>query len=410
MIVTLVTIPTLSVAAEANNKQVSNENNGKPVVILLSVDGLAGHYFNKSTETNNHLKNLNKLARKGLFSTNVLPVFPSKTFPNHLSIVTGDYPSQHGIIHNSFYRRDKQQRYKLGAGKNDSSWLTAEPIWVTATKQGVIAATYFWPESEAIIDHTQAKYMMPYQHHTPNQQRLDKILEWLKLSDQERPQLITSYFSIVDSAGHDYGTHSLQLHNAIASIDKLLANFYQELQTFDFPISLVIVSDHGMLNVTDSVDITSLNLPEQSEQVVNGGTQLYIYESNPQHQTKIIEKLEVAQKNHKGKYSVYRNGNFPKHWHLNKTNNVIPDIIVSAHASVEFVYDNRSNAATHGYDVQQAPQMKAMFLALSPQLKQGVLPQFENIHIYALIAHLLNIKTDPDKPASLTPFKPYLVQ
>ena len=94
----------------------------KTPLVLLSIDGFAQHYLDKYQP-----KTLNNLIKQGTSAKALLPVFPSKTFPNHLSIITGQYPANHGIVHNNFYHRDINKKYQLGDGKNDVRWLTAKP-------------------------------------------------------------------------------------------------------------------------------------------------------------------------------------------------------------------------------------------------------------------------------------------
>lgn len=361
-------------------------------VVLISIDGFASDYL-----ALHQPKTLVNLSKSGLVAEGLVPVFPSKTFPNHLAMVTGKYPSEHGIIHNNFYRRDIDKVYRLGAGKDDVTWLKAEPIWVTAEKNGVKSASYFWPESEANFDDVRPSYRYPYKHNTPNKKRLDQVIKWLQLPNEQKPQFITTYFSVVDSAGHDFGTQAKETIDAINNIDSLLADFLETLKAQDIEINLVLVSDHGMLDInTDhAIDIENIGLSNELDKVVNGQTQLFIYDNDPQ----LVKETIRALKAHTNKYQVYENGTFPEHWQLNKKDDRIPDILVTTNAPFTFATRHKNTKGTHGFDPKYVPEMDGIFIALGPNIKTGQLKRFQNRYVHTFLSQLLDL---PDTPLSTT--------
>jgi predicted AlkP superfamily pyrophosphatase or phosphodiesterase len=166
----------------------------KSTVILLSVDGFAFNYLQKYQP-----KNILAFAKSGVHAR-LLSVYPSKTFPNHLSIITGSYPVNHGIIHNSFYHRQLEKKYYLSAGKDNKTWLTAKPFWSVVENNFMKSAVYFWPESQT-IGHTAPSYNIPYNKNTSNKARIDQLIAWLTLPLNQRPNFIASYFSTTDQKG-----------------------------------------------------------------------------------------------------------------------------------------------------------------------------------------------------------------
>ena len=137
-------------------KEDSADNDFAPTVILISLDGFRWDYRNKADTPN-----LDILLENGVNSESFIPVFPSKTFPNHLSIVTGSYPENHGILSNDMYDPEWDADYYIGensAPVQEGRWYDADPIWVTAEKQGKITGTYFWPGSEAEINGKRPTY------------------------------------------------------------------------------------------------------------------------------------------------------------------------------------------------------------------------------------------------------------
>ena len=363
--------------------------NVKNPLILLSIDGFSNTYLEKYQPPN-----LLSLAKNGVRAQALTPVYPSKTFPNHLSIVTGVYPAKHGIVHNRFYRPDLNKSYYLGAGKDDSSWLTAQPIWTVAELQGLRTAVYFWPESEATISETLPTYYYPYQHNTPNITRVNQLINWLKLPSEERPQLLISYFSTVDSAGHEHGPNSKQVALAVKEVDQLIGLLVSRINNeINQDVNIVIVSDHGMVPLTKSpIKIASLLEEDDKLTVVNGQTQLLIY-SDSDALIKNAHSQLSANNGLDKKFKVYRKKHFPQSWHLTGDSPAIPDLIVEAIQPFYFTSSKRRTVASHGFDPLNDKELAAIFIAAGPDfIAPQTINAFENIHIYPLLAKLLGIK------------------
>lgn len=380
-----------------------------PPLVLLSIDGFSNNYLTKYKP-----KNILALAQQGVIANALLPVFPSKTFPNHLSIITGVYPAQHGIIHNKFYNRSLNKLYSLGAGKFDSDWINSKPIWTIAEQNNIKTAIYFWPESEAIIDNTKVSYLMPYNDDTPNEKRFDTIIDWLKISDVDRPKLILGYFSTIDNAGHRYGPNSSQVKNAIYNLDQLIGKFIEKLEKeINEPINLIIVSDHGMVPIDKDKTIDWQYYLNENEQVkvVNSETQLLIYADSDKNLVGIREQLaEMAKSKGSLNYNVFESGNYPSHWHFNTPSPAIPNIILNAIAPYTFSSNKRHfNAATHGFDPKNMRDLDAIFIANGPSFKEGItIGEFENIHIFPLLLSMLNIAIPQEINGDLTVLNPIL--
>ena len=361
----------------------------KTPLVLLSIDGFAQRYLAQYQPST-----LNALVKQGTSAKALLPVFPSKTFPNHLSIITGQYPANHGIVHNDFFHRDVAQEYQLGAGKNESRWLTAEPLWHINEQQGNKSAVYFWPESEAT--NKAPSYYFPYQHFTPNETRLERILAWLRLPESQRPNFIAGYFASVDDAGHDFGENSPELKQAISNLDKLIANFVQQInREFNGKVNLVIVSDHGMTKIAPEHVIKWQTMHTDEVHVVNGSTQLYLYSKNTKKLKDSIHAFEKNQpKSNNKSYNIYQYPNYPKHWQLSKAGAAIPDAIIDAQPSYIFDKGDKDiDPETHGYDPKNQPDLNAIFIAVGPSFKKNVqIDAFENIHVLPILTRALGLK------------------
>ncbi|MCH1491936.1 MAG: ectonucleotide pyrophosphatase/phosphodiesterase, partial [Luminiphilus sp.] len=226
-------------------------------LVLVSIDGFGHDYLDRFEPPA-----LLGIAGEGWRVRRLLPVYPTNTFPTHLSMATGLLPEVHGIEDNHFCDQLLNDCYHLGAGKREPRWLKGMPIWSWVEARGGIAATYFWPESDAPWGGQLPTYYLPYKKTTPYDQRIEQVLQWLRLSDEERPQLVTLYFSLVDTAGHDFGPDSPEVAAAVQTVDRHIGDLWRGLQALEQPgINLLIVSDHGMAAVNGSSAIVTSELP-----------------------------------------------------------------------------------------------------------------------------------------------------
>ena len=125
----------------------------KPTVILISLDGFRYDYIDKFSPPT-----LNKLAKEGVRAKWMIPSFPTKTFPNHYAIATGLYPSHNGIVENNVYDFGTVFSMSKREEVQNPRWWLGEPIWVTAEKQGQIAASYFFVGTETKIEDVQPTF------------------------------------------------------------------------------------------------------------------------------------------------------------------------------------------------------------------------------------------------------------
>jgi predicted AlkP superfamily pyrophosphatase or phosphodiesterase len=392
-------------------------NPAKPIVILLSIDGFAFEYIEQYKPPN-----IIALSKSGVVAP-LLPVYPSKTFPNHLSIITGTYPINHGIANNNFYNPYLNKKYFKGAGKHNAAWLTADPFWFIANQQGLKTAVYFWPESE-VLGKTPT-YNVPFNKIDSNEVRFEKIEQWLALPVDQRPQFIASYFSTVDSAGHKFGPKSQEVIKAVAEIDTLIGEFVTKVtKDIDQAVNIIIVSDHGMIQTDNKkvirpsmiFDSPTMNLIEdKSITVASNDTQLYMYFTEPTlsivERTKIIDQIKLNQVKN-GLYNLYAKGHYPSHWHLDKDTALVPDVIIEALPPATFVKENYKSKSkttgTHGYDPINQKSLTGIFIAAGPNIIKGKeIKSFENIHVFPFMSELLNIKqpeTIDGKTSILAPY------
>lgn len=389
----------LSLQAQEIEKQLvieERKNDAKkeesPYVILVSLDGFRYDYIEK-----HNAKFLAEFANWGTKAESLIPSYPSVTFPNHYSIVTGMYPGHHGLVGNTMYDRNTEERYSLGNAKavTDAKWYGGTPLWVLAEQQGMLSACYYWPGSEAPIQKVLPTYYYKYSEKSDIDSRLVQVKNWLTLPAEKRPHFITFYMPEVDHAGHQFGPDAEETTKAVQYVDEAMEKLYTLVKDSGLPINLVIVSDHGMLELDQK---TLLKLPfevdEKEMAVASNGTYVSLFIKDPK---KIKTWYDKIKKSIDPKLmEVHLKDNLPQEYHFGSKDdryNRVGDIVLTAHAP--YYFTNRPLAGSHGFDPAKVKEMHALFMAVGPNIKEkNTIKSFENVHIYPMIAQILGLTID----------------
>ena len=366
----------------------------KPYIILISADG-----FRYDLADKYKAENLIRLRASGVAADFMQPVFPSLTFPNHYSIATGDYPSHNGIVDNNFYDPAKDLVYRMSnkKGVEDSSWYGGTPLWVLAENQGMLSASFYWVGAEAAIRGVRPTYYYKFNSLITMNDRIRYVRNWLLLPEDVRPHLITFYIPDVDHEEHLHGVDSKQVEDAVHYVDRSIAHLVSTIDSLNLPVSYIFLSDHGMVDIDT---LHTLTLPKAIDTsrfiIMNSQAIVHMYAKNPEDILPAYKILESAAKD----YEVYLATKMPARWHYSKKDdryNRIGDIILVSHPPKVFNLTGRHlDPATHGFD-PAINVMHATFYAWGPAFKENLkIRGFENIHIYPLIADILQLKiTDP---------------
>jgi alkaline phosphatase D len=367
-----------------------------PIVIMVGIDGLRWDAIDRHPAPT-----LSALAAEGVRAEALIPVMPSLTFVNFYSLATGLYAEHTGITGNMPYSREYDD-VMLRNMHAEGRWWGGEPIWVTAENQGIRTAAMFWLGSEAEIKGVRPTHWTPYEHNKPHQERVDQVLEWLAMPEDERPRLITLYFSDVDSAEHRYGPQTAEEGNAIAKVDASLANLRAGIENLGMTdrVNIIVVSDHGMTDIDpefvvyldDYIDLDHTFIPtfhSTDGPRSNPFVHIFVKDGN-------VDAMYQKLKNADEKIKVYKRADIPEGWHLNNTDRT-GDIFVAADdggmifaRSMTSVYKYAAKGM-HGYD-RFDTNMGATFIAAGPNIKKrGMVKKFENVEVYGILAHILDI-------------------
>lgn len=366
----------------------SKESQQKPYVIMVSLDGFRYDYAKKY-----NAKNILKMAKNGSHVTRLIPSFPSKTFPNHYSLITGLYPEHHGIVSNSFYDKKRQDSYSIGKREavQDGSWYGGTPLWNLAQQQQMVSASYFWVGSEANINNMHPKYYYAYDKHRDYSFRIKRVIEWLQLPEAERPHMISLYFSLVDTQGHNFGPDAKETKDAVQTVDEQIGALRKAIKKLGLPVYLIVTSDHGMDKLSYNINLHKYIDIDESQFFYGPVAMIYTKDASEKNRLYNI----LSQQN---EFKTYKQENVPNYLNYNNKDK-IGDLVIIADAPYTLMYTEKETSTvsnrkgTHGYNPFTNKNMGAIFYVEGPNIKKNYTQSaVENVNVYPFVAHLLGLK------------------
>ena len=356
---------------------------GKPYVVLISLNGF--RYDDAKRFGAAHLLAL--AARGASAPDGMIPAYPSHTFPNLYTIVTGLYPEHHGIVADAFYDRARKETFRSTdpQSADDGSWYGGVPLWSLAEQQGLRSAASSWPGSQAKIAGERPAYAPDGL--VSDARRMEQIVAWLHLPVAQRPHFIAISLDEVERAARASGPDSPQAAQAVRRVDVLVGMLERDLSALHLPIDLIVVSDHGMLRVSGGwVDLDSY-APLAGFTTV--GSLLYAPSQAAAHAA--YQKLKAAD----ARFMVYRPADVPAELHFSgNPREGDPVIVARSPCAIRALAGGNAKPTPgeDGFDPFMMPQMRGIFYAEGPDIRRGVtLRPFEDVNIYPLIAQILGL-------------------
>ncbi len=360
-------------------------------VLLVSIDGLGAGQYDPA-----RMPHLARIARQGVSAAAMVPAYPTLTFPNHYSIVTGLRPDRHGIVHNTM--RDPElggfsmsNREAVGDGR----WWGGTPAWVAAERAGLPTATFSWPGSEADVGGVRPTRWRPYDGEIPMQTRVDTVLGWLSEPVATRPRFLTLYFEHVDEAAHSHGPHSAEAYAAQRAVDAALGTLLEGLDARGLAeaVNLIVVSDHGLAEVAPGNTVVVEEMVDPADVELVSAGQVVGFIPKPGREPAVHATL-LGRHAH---YQCWRKGELPARWHYGAHPRV-PPIVCQMDEGWDAVMRERlarqprvGMRGSHGFDPAHA-SMHAVFFARGPAFRTGaVLPAIQSVDVYPLLMRLLGL-------------------
>ena len=384
----------------------------RPYVVVVSLDAFRHDFLARYRPPA-----IERLAARGLAARALIPPFPSKTFPSHYTIATGLYPGHHGVVTNNFFdpEFDAWFRAKDSTTVRDGRWYGGVPIWVAAEREGVRASVYFWPGSEGAVQGHRPSAYWHYRASTPDSARVDASLAQLRLPPERRPHLVMLYLSVIDDTTHRYGPETPRTAAAVATADRAVGRLLDGIDALPMrdSVNVIVLSDHGMQQTSPQrmvpirpilaaagVDTAAVHMGD------NGPTLSLWFDGD----TTLARRTRAALRAGLSHARVYAPGETPRAWHLDG-NVRAGDLLVVAepgYVVAKGAADRVPDGGNHGWDPAE-PAMHGVFIAAGPQIaRAGVIPAFENVHVYPFLAALLRLQRAPRGDADASVLAPYL--
>ncbi|KAM5166475.1 ectonucleotide pyrophosphatase/phosphodiesterase family member 1 [Callospermophilus lateralis] len=375
-----------------------------PPTLLFSLDGFRAEYLHT---WGGLLPVISKLKNCGTYTKNLRPVYPTKTFPNHYSIVTGLYPESHGVIDNKMYDPKMNASFSLKSKeKFNPEWYKGEPIWITAKYQGLKSGTFFWPGSDVTIKGIYPDIYKVYNGSIPFEERILAVLQWLQLPRDERPHFYTLYLEEPDSSGHSYGPVSSEVIKALQRVDNMVGMLMDGLKGLNLHrcLNLILISDHGMeqgsckkyiylnkyLGDVKNIKVVYGPAPRLRPSDVPDKYYSFNYEG-------IARNLSCREPNQH--FKPYLKQFLPKRLHFAKSDRIEPlTFYLDPQWQLALNPSERKYCGSgfHGSD-NVFSNMQALFVGYGPGFKHGIeVDAFENIEVYNLMCDLLNLTPAPN--------------
>ena len=367
-----------------------------PIVLMISFDGFRWDYPELHGAST-----LLALAREGVRAESLVPSFPSKTYPNHYTLVTGLRPEHHGMIANAMWDPEWKAAFSLAdrVAVEDGRWWEGEPVWAAAERRGLVTASSFWPGSEAAIGGVRPTFWKRYDDHAVDEARVDEVLGWLDLPAEKRPRLITLYFSEPDRSGHAFGPASPEAGAAVAHVDAMLARLRAGVAArgLERAIDWIVVSDHGMMatDLADSIVLEDfIDLADLKPPSIKGLSVFGLLRPRLGKERALLRALSRAHPH----LHAARKSQVPERLHF-RAHRRIPPLVVWVDAGWSLFATRAELAAArahpspgvHGYDPAE-PIMRGIFVAAGPSFRKGLTaPPLDNVDVYPLLTRLLGI-------------------
>lgn len=357
-----------------------------PPVLVIAVDA-----FRHDFAARDHATNILAFEKEGARVEAMIPSFPSTTFPNFHAMATGLHPSRHGLVGMMFYDRAKGRGFQYTRNASEGEWYGGKPIWLLAEEQGVKAATFFWPGTDAEIGGKRPSYYRKYDGRVSHEERISTVLDWLRMKDG--PGLVIVYFSDVDSAGHRTGPDSEETRAAIRKVDASVGELVKSAREIRPDVNIVLLSDHGQIAVEQTMDFTP-KADLSGCKAANEAPMTMLYCDD-------AERVRAELLKNAPELNVWRRAEVPAHLQY-RDNPRIGDLVVTP-KKPWIVYatppgDHEAKPVPplkgmHGYDPMAFPEMRGMLAGAGPAFRKGaVVKEAWNVDVFALLGRLLDLK------------------
>lgn len=375
---------------------------GGSKLLLLLLDGFRWDYFDLPGL---ELRGFPRLFQEGVKAEYMIPSYPTNSYPNYYTLMTGLYVENHGFVGNYMWDEATGETFELG--KNPESynrhwWEFAEPLWVTATKQGKTSYMYYWRECNISIHDTPPTYCLPYCG-LPKREDVQMAMRNGVRNLKNGADSVYIYHEAIDHFGHYFGPYSRQVKDAVQRIDDDINNLLDEIKAhgLDNEINVIVFSDHGMTTVDELNKInisTAINM-DDIKAISDAFSQVYIWPHSGLEE-KVYNDLKALDSSH---LQVHYYEDIHDRWFF-KRHKRIPPIYLTTDPGWYIVHPRSDTISAnygsflvgqHGFDNAEE-DMRSIFVAKGPNFKRNFIAEgFPNVDMYQIMCKILGITPKP---------------
>jgi predicted AlkP superfamily pyrophosphatase or phosphodiesterase len=238
-------------------------------VALISLDALSETEFDRLKK----LKNFSRFIERGVYSKNLKSVYPTQTYTVHTSVITGNYPKNHGVYNNQYFQpfvkaQDKEwfwYRHQINSDTlydavRKQNGRVCSVLWPVTGKAGI---KYNIPEIVAIKNENQALKVMKSSSvlfSLKNEIKYGRIRDGIRQPNLDRfalncaldsirkssPELVMLHLVCIDSAKHSYGVFSGEVDKTLEILDGMVGEI---IDACGEDYTIVMFSDHGQFDI-----------------------------------------------------------------------------------------------------------------------------------------------------------------
>ncbi|KAM9329502.1 glycerophosphocholine cholinephosphodiesterase ENPP6 [Gastrophryne carolinensis] len=378
-------------------------------LLIILIDGFRFDYINDSEL--DLLPGFKTIVESGVKVDYMTPAFPSLSYPNYYTLMTGRHCEVHQMTGNFMWDKKTNTSFDIGANKDSQLpiwWNGSEPIWVSMEKAKRNVYMYYWPGCESEILGIRPKYCREYYDFPSDanfSRAMDDAVQSLRNGDAE---MAAVYYERVDVEGHHHGPWSEQRKNATRVVDQVLQSLDQQIKDSGLKddLNIILFSDHGMTDILwmdkvielqNYIDYNDILQTKDRGPVVS----LWPLESKL---SKVYGQLKDVQH-----MNVYQKHQVPDRFYYKKGKFVAPLTLVAEQGW--FIVQNKqklpfwNNGTTpnqgwqhgwHGYD-NELMDMRGFFLASGPDFKVNFQSApIRSVDVYNVMCKALGLEPQPN--------------
>lgn len=359
--------------------------------IIISSDGFRWDYYGRIPTPG-----IDQIRMNGVQVKNLINPFATLTFPNHFTLVTGLYEENHGIVDNEMYDPHFNETFNMGT-IDPKWWQEAEPIWVTAAKDGKKSVCVNWVGCSIPIQGIRPAYWGPYDGTIKYNARVDKVADSIN-GDAELGLL---YFEEPDHSAHQYGPDSSEVDEGIVKVDQAIQYLLTKVDLGN--VNIIFTADHGATAVSKDRIIVLDSFTDLKFNLVASGAVAHIWHTGDEsNSNRILEDLNNIDRNIA---KCYLRDDIPNRLRYSKNSRIAPVVCIAelGWTLVKSRVDQEqfTMKGSHGYDstTDESSPMRPVFVAGGPSFKRTPvesIPEkpFESVHVFPLLIRLLDIKPE----------------